>query len=120
MKMKTGTSMGTIIVTKKAVDKKVILQKKSNARKKRAEICINCSDNKEGYCNKHKSWCGRVNYICLDIKNPYEYKIPAKKKSSDKSLDKPGKRKVKKLRKEFEKNPKEFEKKFKKKGLLKK
>ena len=74
--MKTGVSMGTIIVTKKAKDKKIIQYKKSSARKKRATICIEYEHNNEGYCNRYSAWCGRVNYICLGIKDPYEYKIP--------------------------------------------
>lgn len=68
---KTGTSMSNIIVTKKASTKKRIEKEKSNLREKRAGICISCKWNKDGYCKKYKSWCGRVNYICLKIKNPY-------------------------------------------------
>ncbi|GAA0695914.1 MULTISPECIES: hypothetical protein [Clostridium] len=79
---KTGTSMSNIIVTKKATDKRMIEIKKSNARKKRAAICIECESNNDGYCKKYSEWCGRVNYICLGIKDPYEYKIPKPKKSS--------------------------------------
>lgn len=83
--MKTGTSMSTIIVTKKAEDKKIIEYKKAQARTNRAKICLECKDNADGWCNKHKSWCGRVNYICLDIKNPYEYKMPKPKLSKQNS-----------------------------------
>lgn len=94
--MKIGTSMGGVIVTKKAIDKRRIELKKSNARKKRATICIECEHNNEGYCNKHLSWCGRVNYICLGIKNPYEYKIPKAKKKPSKAIKKSKKkRKIK-------------------------
>lgn len=74
--MKTGTSMGSITVTKKAKDARIIKYKKAQARTNRAEICLECKDNAEGWCNKHKAWCGRVNYICLGIKDPYEYKVP--------------------------------------------
>lgn len=81
---KTGTSMGGIINTR---SKKhyAITQKKDNQKIKRAKICIECKNNQEGYCNKHKNWCGKVNYICLGIKNPYKYKPKGsyKKKSSN-------------------------------------
>lgn len=63
-----------IIVTQKAKEKKRINAKKSSERKKRAKICINCKYNDEGYCKKHSAWCGRVNYICLNIEDPYSYK----------------------------------------------
>ena len=76
---KTGISMSNIIVTQKAIDKKKIQVKKSSERKKRATICIECDKNNEGYCTKHSAWCGKVNYICLGIKDPYEYKIPKAK-----------------------------------------
>lgn len=46
------------------------------AKVKRAKICISCKDNNEGFCMKHKEWCYKVNYICLGIKNPYEYIMP--------------------------------------------
>lgn len=77
--MKTGVSMSTIIVTKKAKEKRLIQLKKSSARKKRATICIKCKHNNEGYCDRYSAWCGRVNYICLGIKDPYEYRIPKAK-----------------------------------------
>lgn len=79
---KTGTSMN-IEVNKKMLErlekKKLIQYKKSSARNSRAKICIECEYNNEGYCSKHKAWCGRVNYICLGIKDPYEYKMPKSK-----------------------------------------
>lgn len=39
---KTGTSMGRIIITSKAIDKRKIQIKKSKERKERAKICLNC------------------------------------------------------------------------------
>lgn len=73
--MKTGVNTGTIIhVENSPIMKKAY--KKSTSRQKRAKICIDCKSNKEGYCSKHNNWCGKVNYICLGIKNPYEYKAP--------------------------------------------
>nr|DAE48195.1 MAG TPA: hypothetical protein [Caudoviricetes sp.] len=71
--MKTGVNTGTIIhVENTPIIKRA--NKKSVLRNKRAKICIDCKDNEEGFCKKHKGWCGRVNYICLGIKDPYEYK----------------------------------------------
>jgi hypothetical protein len=55
------------------------MAKKDSEKKKRAKVCIGCESNQEGYCIKHKSWCGKVNYICLGIKNPYEYKTTESK-----------------------------------------
>lgn len=87
--MKTGVNTGTII----HVENTPIIKrnyKKSVARQKRAKICINCTSNKEGYCTKHNGWCGRVNYICLKINDPYEYKIskPIKKDKKNKKSKK--------------------------------
>lgn len=77
--MKTGTNTGTIIhMENSPIIKKA--NKKSASRGKRAKICIECKSNKEGYCSKHNNWCGKVNYICLGIKNPYEYKVPKSNK----------------------------------------
>lgn len=90
--MKTGVSMGGIVITKKAIDKQKNLIKKSNERKKRAKICIECECNNEGYCSRYTDWCGKVNYICLGIKNPYEItsfnKNTKKKKKKNKSKKK--------------------------------
>lgn len=99
--------MSNIVVTKKAIDKRKIEIKKSNARNKRATICIECESNNEGYCNKHSAWCGKVNYLCLGIKNPYEYKMPKAKKTT------PSKKKNKKDTRNdnyTKKNNKEFRK----------
>lgn len=109
---KTGTSMSGVINTR---SKKhyAITQKKDNQKIKRAKICIECKSNQEGYCNKHKNWCGKVNYICLGIKDPYEYKPPKpknktnKKKSNKNTLGLSSKdlKKTKQLRGQLEKNP---------------
>lgn len=69
---KTGVSMGGTIEYTRSEKTKKFIQKKDIQKKKRAKNCINCEDNKEGYCNKHKNWCGKVNYICLGVSNPYE------------------------------------------------
>lgn len=69
---KTGVSMGSKIINTR--DKKhYAIQNKNNSEKNnRAEICISCKDNNEGFCKKHKNWCGKVNYICNGSKNPYK------------------------------------------------
>jgi hypothetical protein len=78
--MKTGTSMGgKIIRTRRSKKNYAVIQKKNSQKIKRAKICIECESNTEGYCNKHKEWCFKVNYICLGAKNPYEYKPPKTK-----------------------------------------
>lgn len=60
-------------------------KKKDNQKLKRAKVCIDCEKNNEGFCNKYREWCFKVNYICLGIKNPYEYKMPkSNKKGSNK------------------------------------
>ena len=117
IKQKTGTSMGSIVITKKAIDKHKINIKKSNARNKRATICIECESNAEGYCNKYSAWCGKVNYLCLGIKNPYEYKIPKAKKASTKKggYSKKNNRDLQKLMDKYNSNPNEVITKLKKK-----
>lgn len=44
------------------------LQKKDSKKKKAARICLECTYNIEGYCNKYKRWCNNVNNICLSNK----------------------------------------------------
>ena len=93
--MKTGTNTSTIIHVNR-IDN--IAYKKSAGRKRRAKICVNCESNKEGWCLKFSEWCGKVNYICLNIKNPYEYKPPKPKNNNVKDKkNKKAKKKAKKL-----------------------
>lgn len=116
-----------IIVTEKAIQRRKIQRIKSSQRQKRAAICINCNYNNEGYCNKHLAWCGRVNYICLGIKDPYEYKMPSTKKgknnsknySSDKKFSKKNNKEFTKLKEKFESNPDKVKKDLKKKYKIK-
>lgn len=85
--MKTGCNTSTIIhMENSPIMKKVV--KKSTLRQKRAKICIKCESNNEGFCEKHHAWCGRANYICLGIKNPYEYKVPSKTTKKTKTIKK--------------------------------
>lgn len=77
--MKTGVSTSIIVKTR---DEKhyAIMKKKDTEKKNRAKICISCDNNSDGFCSKHKEWCVKTNWICLGIKNPYEYKMPPSKK----------------------------------------
>ena len=120
---KTGTSMSSIIITKKAIDKKRIEVKKANARKERAAICLKCKYNNEGYCYKYKAWCGKVNYICLGIKNPYIYKTLNKKKKqlykNNNKFSKKNNKEFNKLMNKYKDDPEEMIKKLKKKYKIK-
>ena len=110
--------MGGTLINTRSKKHYAITQKKDNQKIKRAKICIGCESNQEGYCNKHKEWCFKVNYICLGVKNPYEYKPPMpksnpkkKKKSNNKTnesvlgLSSKDLKKTKQLREQLEKNP---------------
>lgn len=68
--MKTGVNTGTIINTRSKKHYR-ITKKKDEQKKNRAEICIKCRYNREGWCQKHRNWCGKVNYICAGTKDPY-------------------------------------------------
>lgn len=46
----------------------------NSSKNKRAEICIDCGNNEDGYCKKHLNWCSKVNYICNGDNEPYKYK----------------------------------------------
>lgn len=81
--MKTGTSMVTNPRSKQYYEN---MRKKNSQKKKRAKICIDCENNKEGFCLKHKEWCDRVNYICAGVDDPYEYKPPESKKKVKKRI----------------------------------
>ena len=83
MSNKTGVNTSTVINTRGA-EHYAIMKKKDTQKKNRAKTCVDCKDNNEGYCSKHKGWCNSVNYICSGAKNPYEYKIAPKKKKSHK------------------------------------
>lgn len=69
---KTGVSMGGTIEYTRDKRTKIFILKKDTQKKKRSKICIDCENNNEGFCKKHKNWCGKVNYICLGINNPYK------------------------------------------------
>ena len=76
---KTGISMcGSIEYIRKGNRKKFI-DKIEKVKKQNAKICLECKSNKEGYCNKHKGWCGKVNYICNGYDQSYSDKLQENK-----------------------------------------
>lgn len=85
MKISSGVSMGSKVKNTKGKEYYANRKKKDKEKLERAKICIDCVKNNEGFCNKHREWCFKVNYICLGIKNPYEY-IPPKAKVSKKKV----------------------------------
>lgn len=95
---KSGVSMGGSIEYTRSKKTKQFIEKKDNQKKKRSQICIDCKDNKEGYCNKHKNWCGKVNYICLGVKDPYEKTSKQNKPINKKPNKAVSKRQVKQLK----------------------
>lgn len=79
MSKKAGVNTSTIINTRGG-EHYAIMKKNDTKKKNRAKTCIDCKDNNEGYCNKHKDWGNKVNYICNGVKDPYAYKLPPKTK----------------------------------------
>ncbi|XZH96403.1 hypothetical protein ACSW9K_08960 [Clostridium perfringens] len=52
--MKTGTNTSIIINTRDSKHYR-ITEKKDRQKKSRAEICIECNNNEDGWCKKHKN-----------------------------------------------------------------
>lgn len=77
--------MGGSIINTRGKKHYAIMKKKDKQKTDRAKVCIGCESNREGYCLKHTEWCFKVNYICLKVKNPYEYKIPIRKSKTRKN-----------------------------------
>ncbi|BAB80802.1 hypothetical protein P5F52_04485 [Clostridium perfringens] len=98
--MKTGTNTSIIINTRDSKHYR-ITEKKDRQKKSRAEICIECNNNEDGWCKKHKNWCGKVNYICLGVKDPYAKFNNGYNWNNNKSKKKCKKLKNKEYRKTF-------------------
>ena len=49
-------------------DRKEAIQYKGNQKNKKANICLKCPDNDEGYCKKHASKCYIANRLCEKTK----------------------------------------------------
>lgn len=83
MSKKTGVNTSTIIDIRSG-EHYAIMKNKDTKKIKRAKTCVDCKDNNDGYCSKHKGWCNSVNYICNGVKDPYEYKFAKTKKKGGK------------------------------------
>lgn len=80
MGKKTGVNESTIIDIRSENHHKIVKEVDTN-KKKRAKTCIECKDNKEGYCFKYKGWCNSVNYICNIFKDSHEHRPLPKNKN---------------------------------------
>lgn len=94
MTKKSGVSMGGTIEYTRSENTKNFIRRIDNAKKKNAKVCLNCESNKEGFCDKHKGWCNKVNYICNGFEMSYQDKInkSRSKKKADKAKKKVDKR----------------------------
>lgn len=90
--------MGGSIEYTRTEKKKKFIKHINNVKKKNAKICLNCQDNKEGYCNKYKGWCNKVNYQCNGFDRHYQEHLTKQKEDAQKSKasKKPIKNKAKK------------------------
>ncbi|MGL5767611.1 MAG: hypothetical protein ACRCX8_18415 [Sarcina sp.] len=106
--VKSGVSMGRIKKTRSKKDTE-FFRHINNIKKKNAKICQKCESNKEGYCEKHKAWCNKVNYICNGFDSHYydHFMRPGKKKENSKnnSNNKPKPRLNKGIKNIEESNP---------------
>lgn len=75
MSKKTGISMGGTIEYTRSKKTKSFIRHIDNIKKKNSKVCLNCENNKEGYCDKYKGWCGKVNYHCNGYKMSYQDKL---------------------------------------------
>ena len=75
MGLKSGVSMGGTIEHTRSKRTKQFIRHIDNFKKKNSKVCLNCESNKEGYCDKYKGWCGKVNYHCNGFEMSYQEKI---------------------------------------------
>lgn len=115
MSNKTGTSISSIVITKKFTDKK----KKSEDRKRNAEACSKCRSNDKGYCMEYSSWCAEVVYKCLGIKEPNRIKKKNKSYMNNRKFSKSNNKQFNKLMEKYKEDPEAMEKKLKKKYKIK-
>lgn len=85
--------MGGSIIYTRTRKKQQFINKIDRIKKKYAKVCIGCEDNREGYCDKFKGWCSKVNYHCNGETISYEEqiqknKIKYKSKKSNKKKSK--------------------------------
>ena len=79
MSKKTGVSMNGEIEYTRSEKTKKFIRKIDNIKKKNSKICLECENNKEGYCQKFKSWCGKVNYKCNGYDMSYQDRLQENK-----------------------------------------
>lgn len=72
---KAGVSMGGTIEYTRTKKKQQFINKIDRVKKKDAKVCVECEDNREGYCNRFKGWCSRVNYHCNGKTISYQEKL---------------------------------------------
>lgn len=96
--------MGGAIEYTRSDKTKKFIRHIDNVKKKNAKVCLKCESNKDGFCEKHKGWCNKVNYICNGFEMSYQEKIQQNKikKETKKSNKKSKKQKVKKINRKSE------------------
>ena len=104
MSLKSGVSMGGTIEHTRSEKTKKFIRHIDSVKKKNAKVCVKCESNKEGFCEKHKGWCNKVNYICNGFEMSYQEKIQQNKikKEIKKSNKKTKKQKTKKPKQKSE------------------
>ena len=101
MTKKVGVSMGGTIEYTRSENTKNFIRRIDNIKKRNAKVCLNCESNKEGFCDKHKGWCNKVNYICNGFEMSYQDKI--NKSRSKKNTNKKNKKNTNKAKKKVDK-----------------
>lgn len=119
MSNKTGTSMSSIVITKKAIDRKRIELKEVISKKERAEVCIGCKCNDKGYCTEYSSWCWQVNHKCLQIKDSNQHRKKRKNHANNHKFSKKNNKEFNKLMDKYKEDPEAMIKKLKKKYKIK-
>ena len=79
MSLKSGVSMGGTIEHTRSEKTRKFIRHIDSVKKKNAKVCLKCESNKEGFCEKHKGWCNKVNYICNGFEMSYQEKIQQNK-----------------------------------------
>lgn len=101
MTKKSGVSMGGTIEYTRSDKTKKFIRHIDNVKKKNAKVCLECENNKEGFCDKFKGWCNKVNYKCNGFEMSYQDKIN-KSRSNKKPKKKPKKNTNKKVDKRLD------------------
>ena len=75
MGLKSGVSMGGTIEYTRSDKTKKFIRHIDSVKKKNAKVCLDCESNKEGFCEKFKGWCSKVNYKCNGFEMSYQDKL---------------------------------------------